>query len=41
MDMDKLKHQAIEQIQNMPHIKADKVDAQITNIDITKRVLKM
>lgn len=37
MDMDKLKHQAIEQIQNMPHIKADKVDAQITNIDITKK----
>ena len=40
MDMDKLKSQAIEQIKFMPHIKADKIDAQITNIDITKQGVK-
>ena len=37
MDMDKLKSQAIEQIKLMARIKADKIDAQITNIDITKQ----
>lgn len=40
MNMDKLKAQAIEQIKLMPHIKADKIDAQITNIDITKQGVK-
>ena len=37
MDIDKLKHQAIMQIKRMPRIKADNVNAQITNIDITKK----
>ena len=37
MDMDKLKKDAIEKIENMPTIKADKVDAQITNINITNQ----
>lgn len=40
MDMDAFKKQAIEQIQNMPHIRADKIDAQITNVDITKQGVK-
>ena len=40
MDMDKLKSQAIEQIKLMPHIKPDKIDAQITRIDITKQGVK-
>ena len=40
MDMDKLKREAIEQIQEMPRIKADKIDAQITNVDITKQGVK-
>ena len=37
MDLDKLKKQAIEEIQNMPRIRPDKIDAQITNLDITKK----
>lgn len=37
MDMDKLKKDAIEKIENMPTIKADKVEAQITNINITNQ----
>ena len=37
MDMDKFKKEAIEQIQNMPTIKADKVDAQITTVNITNQ----
>ena len=40
MDTDKLKSQAIEQISLMPRIKPDKIDAQITNIDITKQGVK-
>ena len=40
MDMNALKKQAIEQIQNMPHIRADKIDAQITNVNITKQGVK-
>lgn len=36
MDIDKLKHDAIEQIRNMPRIKADQVDGTITQVDITK-----
>lgn len=37
MDMNKLKNEAIEQIKNMPRIRPDKIDAQITNVDITKK----
>lgn len=37
MNIDKLKKEAIEQIQNIPKIKADKIDAQITKIDINKK----
>lgn len=37
MDLNKLKKQAIEEIQNMPRIRPDKIDAQITNLDITKK----
>ncbi len=37
MDMDKLKSEAIEKIKNMPRIKADRIDSQITNVDITKQ----
>ena len=37
MDMDKLKREAIEKIKNMPSIKADRIDSQITNIDITRQ----
>ncbi len=37
MDMNKLKREAIEQIKNMPRIRPDKIDAQITNVDITKK----
>lgn len=37
MDMNKLKCEAIEQIKNMPRIRPDKIDAQITNVDITKK----
>ena len=38
--MDKFKKEAVEQIQNMPHIRPDKIDAQITNLDITKQGVK-
>ena len=37
MDMNKYKNEAIEQIKNMPRIRPDKIDAQITNVDITKK----
>lgn len=37
MDMDKLKREAIEKIKNMPSVKADRIDSQITNIDITRQ----
>ena len=37
MDMNKLKNEAIEQIKNMQRIRPDKIDAQITNVDITKK----
>ena len=37
MDMDKFKKEAIEQIQNMPRIRPDKIDVQQTKIDITHR----
>lgn len=40
MDMDKFKKEAVEQIQNMPRIRPDKIDAQITNVDITKQGVK-
>lgn len=36
MDIDKLKKEAAEQIKNMPRIKADQIDGEITEIDITK-----
>ena len=37
MDIDKLKAQAIEQIQKMPQMKPDRVDGQITKVDINKK----
>ncbi len=37
MDIEKLKKQAIEQIQNMPHIKPDRVDSQLTKVEINKQ----
>ncbi len=37
MDMDKLKREAIEKIKDMSSIKADRIDSQITNIDITRQ----
>lgn len=37
MDMNKLKKEAIEQIQNMPRIKPDRIEAQITDVDITHK----
>lgn len=40
MDMDRLKKEAAEQIQNMPTIKAEKIDVQITNVDITRQGVK-
>lgn len=40
MDMDRLKKEAVEQIQNMPTIKAEKIDVQITNVDITRQGIK-
>lgn len=40
MDMDRLKKEAVEQIQNMPTIKAKKIDVQITNVDITRQGVK-
>ena len=36
MDIEKLKREAVEGIQNMPRIKADELDGQITKVDITK-----
>ena len=40
MDIDKLKEQAIEQIKLMPRIKEDKIDSQITKVDINKQGIK-
>lgn len=40
MDIDKLKAQAIEQIKLMPRIKEDKIDSQITRVDINKQGVK-
>ncbi len=37
MDMDKFKDEAIKQIQNMPTIKADKIDAEVTKVDINNK----
>ncbi len=37
MDMDKFKDEAIKQIQNMPTIKADKIDAEVTRVDINNQ----
>ena len=37
MDMDKLKKEAIEKIKDMPRIKANKISAQINEVDITKQ----
>lgn len=35
MDIDKLKRDSIEQIKNMPKIKPDRIDGEITQVDIT------
>lgn len=40
MDMDRLMKEAVEQIKNMPTIKAEKIDVQITNVDITRQGVK-
>ena len=40
MDIERLKKQAIEQIQNMPHIKPDRIDSQLTKVDINKQGVK-
>lgn len=37
MDIDRLKKEAIEGIKNMPRIKEDRIDAQITKVDINKQ----
>ncbi len=37
MDMDKFKDEAIKEIQNMPTIKADKIDAEVTRVDINNQ----
>lgn len=37
MDMNKFKKESIEQIKNMPRIKPDRIDAQITDVDITHK----
>lgn len=37
MDIDKLKKEAIKQIQNMPRIKPDHIDSQLTKVDINKQ----
>lgn len=37
MDIEKLKREAIEQIKAMPTIKADRIDSQITKVDINKQ----
>ena len=41
MDIDKLKRDAVEQIKNMPRIKADQIDGTITEVDITKSGVTM
>ena len=40
MDIERLKREAIEGIRNMPRIKADRIDAQITKVDINKQGVK-
>lgn len=40
MDIEKLKEQAIEQIQLMPRIKEDRIDSQLTKVDINKQGVK-
>lgn len=40
MDINKFKEEAIEQIHNMPFIREDKIDAQVTNVDITRQGVK-
>ena len=40
MDIEKLKEQAIEQIRLMPRIKEDRIDSQITKVDINKQGVK-
>ena len=40
MDINKFKKEAIEQIHNMPFIREDKIDAQVTNVDITRQGVK-
>lgn len=40
MNMDKLKREAIEQIKLMPRIKPDRIDSQITKVDINKQGVK-
>lgn len=37
MDMDRFKNQAVEQLKLMPRIKADRIDSQITKVDINKQ----
>lgn len=37
MDLEKLKKEAIQQIKEMPRIKEDRIDSQITKIDISKQ----
>lgn len=36
MDIDKLKREAVQQIKNMPRIKAEQIDGTITEVDINK-----
>ena len=40
MDIDKLKREAIEEIKNMPTIKADRIDGTIAELDVTKGGVK-
>ena len=40
MDIEKLKEQAIKQIQLMPCIKEDRIDSQLTRVDINKQGVK-
>lgn len=37
MDIDKFKNEAIEQIKNMLQIKPDRIDSQLTKVDINKQ----
>ena len=37
MDMDKFKKDAVEQIKNLPRMKADKIESEIVDIDINQR----